>query len=113
MQTMTEDKIMRCLEEYDKHSWSPRFRLCDCGMFFEARLEGQRLHARHRMIHTMRMIHTLRVDEPVKPADADFNSLAQYLYEEMSASPDIEFNMSMTSKRVLVRALKKATERLQ
>lgn len=36
-------------EEYDRHDWDPNRRRCECGDFFEASREGNRLHDLHRM----------------------------------------------------------------
>ena len=111
MQKITVEKAQECLKEYGRHDWSPRTRLCQCGGFFEASLRGHDEHALHRMLNAMSMVHTITLDDREVPAGEGLNRMAQYLYEELSSSDEIELLMPMTGKPALVNAIRKAMER--
>lgn len=44
-----KQRIERALSVYAAHRWNATTRLCACGEFFEATLEGHAAHKEHRM----------------------------------------------------------------
>lgn len=44
-----KQRVERALNVYAAHHWNATSRLCACGEFFEATLEGHALHKAHRM----------------------------------------------------------------
>lgn len=47
-------RVQRALAVYRSHRWNATTQKCACGDFFEATLEGHKLHKEHRMLEVLK-----------------------------------------------------------